>query len=97
MAMTVAPCQMRQKQRTYQLTLIAARPIMMFLKNTGNATSTVRRETLEGFCRPVVRGDTTNWLPPIPPLPVTETLPKVAIPPNPLMPKDNRVGNKLDQ
>lgn len=49
--------------------------------------STVFRVTFEGFSNVVVRGDTIYSLPPVPPLPVTDTLLNVAVPPKEFMPK----------
>ena len=58
------------------------------LKTTGRAMLTVSKEILDGFCSVVVRGATMNWLPPAPPLPVTVTLLRPALPPKPLIPEN---------
>jgi hypothetical protein len=54
----------------------------------------VSKEIFDGFCRVVVSGETINSLPPVPPLPVTDTLLREAVPPNALIP--NRNGKLQD-
>ena len=48
--------------------------------------SFVVSEMLDGLFSLVVKGETINWFPPLPPLPVILTLLSVAEPPNELIP-----------
>lgn len=65
---------------------MAARPILTLLKITGRDMPTVSSDMLDGFCSVVVIGATMNWFPPVPPLPVTETLLNPAVCPKELRP-----------
>ena len=56
------------------------------MKITGREMSTVSKDTFDGFWSVVCRGETMNSSPPLPPLPVTVTLLKAAVPPNELIP-----------
>lgn len=75
-------------------TLIAALPMVTPLNITGRETSRVFNETFEGFCRVVIRGAMINWLPSTPPLPVTVTLSRPAVPPNESRPKNIFYNNQ---